>query len=244
MARRRRNPSPTISPTISTTSLALAFAALALAIGVLLAPPGAAPPRSLLVASPPASPSLFTRPPFGGGVGLRREQADPVRERREGCARVKKKAGLAVSISRARPPHTHPQPSPPPPTHGTWDAIDGDWIVRFTAYKHSHEHVAALAESLGPPTPTSWAWVDRANPAAALPTDFGVIRLGGGSKLTKVNERMSGVCERARTGHATRLLHLIILNTVSSTTPVRPRLRAGRAGRPPPAPPHPGPGLV
>ena len=79
-----------------------------------------------------------------------------------------------------------PQASAPPPTHGTWDAIAGTWIVRFTAYRPAADHLASLAAALGRPTPATWAWVDRPNPAAGLPTDFGVVRVGEGSAVTKV----------------------------------------------------------
>jgi len=203
--RRRRVASPASSSSppreagISLTSLALAAAALALTIGVLLAPPPVLQPLASGGAPPP--PLAFSselgvrRPPFGGGVGLRPHEQHVRDEEREGPERERAKKRRASrrpiderSLSRSlRTTHpTQPAPPPPPPSHGTWDAIDGDWIVRFTAYKPADQHVAALAASLGPTTPATWAWVDRANPAAALPTDFGVVRLGAGSPLTKV----------------------------------------------------------
>jgi len=88
--------------------------------------------------------------------------------------------------------HIPAQPPPPASPHGTWDVVDGEWIVRFTAYAPAGSHISALTAALGVPSSqtagggATWAWVDRPNPAAAFPTDFGVIRLGAASKLNKV----------------------------------------------------------
>ena len=84
---------------------------------------------------------------------------------------------MSCAASRQRPPpptlRPHPQPQP---SRGTWDVVPGDWIVRFTAYKPAADHVAALTAALGAPSAAAgWAWLPRANPATALPTDFGVL---------------------------------------------------------------------
>ncbi|EFN59013.1 hypothetical protein CHLNCDRAFT_33771 [Chlorella variabilis] len=57
-------------------------------------------------------------------------------------------------------------------------AGDGLYIVRFRQYRMAADHLAALQAALayGSP-PDSWQWVERHNPAAAFPTDFGLLRL-------------------------------------------------------------------
>jgi hypothetical protein len=54
------------------------------------------------------------------------------------------------------------------------------FIVRFTRYEMAADHLAAIQAALAgaPDAPLgSWEWVERRNPAAAYPTDFGLLRL-------------------------------------------------------------------
>ena len=66
-----------------------------------------------------------------------------------------------------------------------WEAVEGEFIVRFRDYRMAAEHravlEAALGSSGGAGTSSSagaWQWVERANQAAAFPTDFGLLRIG------------------------------------------------------------------
>ena len=71
--------------------------------------------------------------------------------------------------------------APPPPRPAAVSPAAAH-IVRFREYLHAAEHRARLEAAL-PPAAAGWAWVPRDNPAAALPTDFGLVRLtaGGGA---------------------------------------------------------------
>ncbi|KAL6773706.1 hypothetical protein ACKKBG_A22150 [Auxenochlorella protothecoides x Auxenochlorella symbiontica] len=51
-----------------------------------------------------------------------------------------------------------------------------DLIVRFKAYKVANVHKSALSEALAG-SPYAWSWVSRDNPASAIPTDFGLLRV-------------------------------------------------------------------
>lgn len=66
-------------------------------------------------------------------------------------------------------------------------AGDGLYIVRFRQYRMAADHLAALQAALayGSP-PDSWQWVERHNPAAAFPTDFGLLRLAAPEAALKV----------------------------------------------------------
>ena len=110
------------------------------------------------------------------------------KKRRASCARAPRPTTHSpISLHPPAQPSPPPPPPTPPPTHGTGDAITGTRIVRFAAYRPAADHVAALTAALGRPGPATWAWVARPNPAAALPTDFGVVRVGGGRRAaTKV----------------------------------------------------------
>jgi membrane-bound transcription factor site-1 protease len=68
--------------------------------------------------------------------------------------------------------------APPPPRPAAVSPAAAH-IVRFREYLHAAEHRARLEAAL-PPAAAGWAWVPRDNPAAALPTDFGLVRLSGG----------------------------------------------------------------
>eukprot|EP00897_Mesotaenium_endlicherianum_P007974 jgi/Mesen1/7204/ME000371S06292 len=61
------------------------------------------------------------------------------------------------------------------------EAVQDQWIVRFSEYKHAAEHRQALVAGLGQPNAATWQWVDRHNPAAAFPTDFGLLTLSPAS---------------------------------------------------------------
>ena len=61
-----------------------------------------------------------------------------------------------------------------------WEAVEGEFIVRFREYRMAAEHRAALEAGLGAgglPGALSWQWVERHNSAAAHPTDFGLLRI-------------------------------------------------------------------
>ncbi|TVU12412.1 hypothetical protein EJB05_46056, partial [Eragrostis curvula] len=52
-------------------------------------------------------------------------------------------------------------------------------VVRFVEYRHAEEHREYLEAGLrgAAPPAESWRWVERRNPAAAFPTDFGVLEI-------------------------------------------------------------------
>lgn len=78
----------------------------------------------------------------------------------------------------------------PASTPNYTDGEGATYIVRFTSYKMAADHEAALAGALKSPS-TAWRWVPRHNPAAALPTDFGLLHLAGqGSEAVKVRSSM------------------------------------------------------
>ena len=56
--------------------------------------------------------------------------------------------------------------------------VEGEWIVRFEEYLFQKEHLTALIAELGDEREAGrWQWVERTNPAAAFPTDFGLLRI-------------------------------------------------------------------
>ena len=62
--------------------------------------------------------------------------------------------------------------------------MEGEYIVRFREYRMAAEHRAALEAALGSAggagagsSAGAWQWVERANQAAAFPTDFGLLRI-------------------------------------------------------------------
>ncbi|CAM6083630.1 unnamed protein product [Calypogeia fissa] len=52
--------------------------------------------------------------------------------------------------------------------------VANEYIVRFNEYRHASVHRQALEQVLGT---NGWNWVERRNPAAAFPTDFGLLRI-------------------------------------------------------------------
>jgi membrane-bound transcription factor site-1 protease len=91
---------------------------------------------------------------------------------------------VAVSCALWRLPADAPPAgaAPPPLPRPAAAAPAAAHIVRFREYLHAAEHRTRLEAAL-PPAAAGWAWVPRDNPAAALPTDFGLVRLtaGGGA---------------------------------------------------------------
>lgn len=59
------------------------------------------------------------------------------------------------------------------PLMSNQDTADSIYIVRFTSYHHASVHEASIASKL---RQKNWQWVHRNNPAAALPTDFALIK--------------------------------------------------------------------
>ncbi|GAB2219757.1 hypothetical protein Droror1_Dr00007394 [Drosera rotundifolia] len=74
---------------------------------------------------------------------------------------------------------THPPP-PPSPSRTTH-------IVRFVHYKHAREHLLYLRENLRNKN-NRWEWIERRNPAAAYPTDFGVLEIDDEVRVEVVEE--------------------------------------------------------
>ena len=81
-----------------------------------------------------------------------------------------------------------PAPGGPGGGEPRWDAareaVEGEYIVRFREYRMAAEHRAALEAALGSAggagagsSAGAWQWVERANQAAAFPTDFGLLRI-------------------------------------------------------------------
>ncbi|XP_024539020.1 subtilisin-like protease SBT6.1 isoform X2 [Selaginella moellendorffii] len=56
--------------------------------------------------------------------------------------------------------------------------VSSELIVRFREYRHASIHKRALLEALH--GVSGWEWIDRNNPAAAFPTDFGLVRVEDG----------------------------------------------------------------
>lgn len=75
------------------------------------------------------------------------------------------------------PPPGPPAPALPQPRPDDRSA-DGVYIVRFKGYAMAGEHRNRLAPALAA---RRWEWVDRNNPAARFPTDFGLVRADGAS---------------------------------------------------------------
>lgn len=82
------------------------------------------------------------------------------------------------------------------------------YIVRFTSYKMAADHKAALAGALKSPG-AAWRWVPRHNPAAALPTDFGLLHLPGrGAEAVKVRRSRQQAGRRRSRLHCSSLREL------------------------------------
>ncbi|KAL3675240.1 hypothetical protein R1sor_025188 [Riccia sorocarpa] len=52
--------------------------------------------------------------------------------------------------------------------------VAGEYIVRFREYRDALSHRQALEQAVGS---EGWVWIERDNPAAAFPTDFGLLRI-------------------------------------------------------------------
>ncbi|XP_042376631.1 subtilisin-like protease SBT6.1 isoform X1 [Zingiber officinale] len=64
-------------------------------------------------------------------------------------------------------------------------------VVRFLEYRMAEDHRAYLEEKLG--SRSGWRWVERRNPAALFPTDFGVMEIEESGRASMVLElRMLG----------------------------------------------------
>ncbi|RWW12451.1 hypothetical protein BHE74_00012803 [Ensete ventricosum] len=59
-------------------------------------------------------------------------------------------------------------------------------VVRFLEYRMAEDHRAYLAENLG--SRNGWRWVERRNPAASFPTDFGVLEIGDLYRASLIEE--------------------------------------------------------
>jgi len=71
----------------------------------------------------------------------------------------------------------------PPPPHPSWAPEAGLYIVRFRRYAPAAAHRASVAAALRRTPRRAWAWTPRSNPAAAHPTDFGLVRLTPRAKV-------------------------------------------------------------
>ena len=83
-----------------------------------------------------------------------------------------------------------PVPPPSPPQQPAWTPVPATYIVRFTHYAPQADHAAAAAAVLAASVPRrGWTWRARDNPAAAHPTDFGVMTLTAAAKVREEEER-------------------------------------------------------
>ncbi|KAL5768834.1 hypothetical protein ACOSQ2_015617 [Xanthoceras sorbifolium] len=60
-----------------------------------------------------------------------------------------------------------------------------DYIVRFTEYKKADDHLSYLKSGI---RSDGWEWIERKNPAAKYPTDFGLISIEEPLKQTLIEE--------------------------------------------------------
>lgn len=87
-------------------------------------------------------------------------------------------AVLFTLFSAHRPPSHDPAPSEE-------EAAALNYIVRFSDYRPAEEHRAYLERHVEMP---GWRWVERRNPAAAHPTDFGLVAVGAAVRERLVRE--------------------------------------------------------
>ncbi|KAH9624048.1 hypothetical protein KSS87_019117 [Heliosperma pusillum] len=78
---------------------------------------------------------------------------------------------------------------PPPQSQTLTLTPPRNYIVRFTDYKFADDHRSYLRRYINS---LDWDWIDRSNPAARFPTDFGVVSIGGDSVIAEI-EKLSGV---------------------------------------------------
>lgn len=122
-------------------------------------------------------------------------------------------AALPSDAAAAAAAHAGPHPEAAA-ARGRWHARPaggGLHIVRFKSYEMAGQHRAALTAALGGGAAGGWEWVERHNPAAAYPTDFGLLRLdeeaeasmkvGRGVTESVANgARQQGACRSSRLG--------------------------------------------
>ena len=68
-------------------------------------------------------------------------------------------------------------------THNQTTCIN--YIIRFTDYKSASDHRSYLESSL---RSDGWEWIDRRNPAAKFPTDFGLLSIRDSLKEALIKE--------------------------------------------------------
>ncbi|WOL14169.1 subtilisin-like protease SBT6.1 [Canna indica] len=61
-----------------------------------------------------------------------------------------------------------------------------NYVVRFLEYRLAGDHQAYLTLKLG--SRSGWRWVERRNPAALFPTDFGVLEIGDSDRASLIAE--------------------------------------------------------
>ena len=90
--------------------------------------------------------------------------------------------------------------SPEPDRDVSWEAVEGEFIVRFREYRMAAEHRAALEAGLRPDA-AGWQWVERHNQAAQHPTDFGLLRISlADVEAVKVRDPVGWEDREDRTG--------------------------------------------
>lgn len=87
-----------------------------------------------------------------------------------------------------RPPLFDPSSGPSPrlgPKNGT-PTLSRNYVVRFLEYRKAEDHRAFLEENLG--SFGGWRWIERRNPAASFPTDFGVLEIDDSRRMALIEE--------------------------------------------------------
>ena len=87
-----------------------------------------------------------------------------------------------------RPPLFDPSSGPSPrlgPKNGTL-TLSRNYVVRFLEYRKAEDHWAYLEETLG--SLDGWRWIERRNPAASFPTDFGVLEIEDLHRMSLIKE--------------------------------------------------------
>ncbi|XP_008795050.2 subtilisin-like protease SBT6.1 [Phoenix dactylifera] len=71
------------------------------------------------------------------------------------------------------------------PKNGTL-TLSRNYVVRFLEYRKAEDHLAYLDENLG--SLDGWRWIERRNPAASFPTDFGVLEIEDSHRMALIEE--------------------------------------------------------